>query len=282
MAPQKAQTADGQHVAPIGQRDEALVAGIEPVAEPDAQQHHAKPGNEREVIDGGIVGGRDTERRKPAPIDKKDGHGRADDNGRPAPVEVHAFDRLADGGEHDPQREVQPLETQERIGQDRRDADEVEDTEVDVADAGHGDDDCDDHAQAKDLEAAPEELGEDARIGAAPLPFAPVDQRERHADQDEKGAGREALPIFPEAFPQHHIGQDAPIPEIPHGVVDDHGDDGDAAHGVDLPEARAGLDGSDFVDGCGGNGHEALQRLANCPHSTTIAPPCRIYRKDRR
>src|SRR5690606_6909713 len=99
---------------------------------------------------------------QPAAVDEQDGHGRPDDNGHPPPVEVHAFDPLADGRQHDPQGQVQPFEPQERVGQDGRDADEVEDAEVDVADTGHGNDDRDDHAQPENLKAAPEELGKDA------------------------------------------------------------------------------------------------------------------------
>jgi hypothetical protein len=174
------------------------------------------------------------------------------------------------GREEHPQPQVQPLEAQQRIAHHRGEADQVEDAEIHVAHACDGHDDGDDHAQAKNLETAPEKLGVEVGVRAATLSFAAIDERHRHADQQQKRAGGEALPVSPKTFPEHHVGQDAPVPEVPHQVVDDHRNDGDAAPGVDLPEAgaRRGLGGG---VGQGGGGQRRTPLAGWCEYATL---PC--------
>ena len=88
--------------------------GVQCVAEEDAQQHDAEPGDDGKEVDGRIALRREAEPNEPRRVD------------------MYLLDHAAGDEEGHPQKEVEPPEAQKRVGRGNGEADQVKDAELHV------------------------------------------------------------------------------------------------------------------------------------------------------
>src|SRR5215211_3415952 len=194
-----------------------LAAPVEDVTGEETDEDHPEPGEQRPVIRHNHVLGHDAEREKPRAL-------RGD---------ILSHHVRPDGEDEDAEKQVWQTVSQERVGEDYGDPDQVQDAERHDPHLQNEKHDGQRHPVGEDPEPPAEVLAEKT---AAPHSGPRVADGERDTHQELEGARRSVREVCPEpgggfdAVP-------AEVVQVVREMVDDHHHYGDPAGGVHLPES---------------------------------------------